>query len=260
MNEIITYGQNYKLTPGIKVFVKSAKKVCENVTVISSNLSSELNLFLSSNGVKIVDAMELAKKHNVQNGISPYTLKVIFFYIYIKNYTLCDNVYLCDFTDLFFQKNPFDLIQNKNPYVTSENYYINMCETNSTWLNICYNNDVYNLLKKYEIINGGSILGNRDTTTELLKEMCADMSGIISRIGNYQNIDQASLNKTIYFDSYRYNIMNQMEIVNMAHHETARVNFSKINNFITINEKTPYVIHQYDINKKLENHLYESHK
>jgi hypothetical protein len=228
--------------------------------VISSNLSLELNLFLKANGVKIIDADDLAKKHNIQNNISPYTLKVIYFYIYIKKYTIAENVYLCDFTDLFFQKTPFDLIQNEKPYVTSENYYINKCETNSTWLNICYNNDVYNLLKKYEIINGGSILGKRYSTIELLKEMCADMSAIISRIGNYQNIDQASLNKTIYFDLHRYNIINGMEIVNMAHHEKASVIHNTTDNMIMINEKIPHIIHQYDINKELENYLYATHK
>ena len=33
MNEIITYGKGYKLTPGIKVFIKSAKEVCKHVTI-----------------------------------------------------------------------------------------------------------------------------------------------------------------------------------------------------------------------------------
>ena len=33
------------------------------------------------------------------------------------------------------------------------------------------------------------------------------MGSIISRVGNYQNIDQASLNKVVYFDEYNYSIL-----------------------------------------------------
>lgn len=253
MDEIITYGQGYKLSSGIKVFVKSAKNICSNVTIIASGLTNDLLKFLKDYDINVVDAKEMAKKYNVKVDISPYTLKVIYFYLYCKHYSTASNVYLCDFTDIFFQKNPFDLIQNPKPYITSENYNICNCETNTTWINLCYNSDIYNLLKKYEILNGGSILGNRENTTNLLKEMCLDMTEIISRIGNYQNIDQASLNKTVYFDQKRYNILNNLEIANLAHFSKAKVNYEPM---ITINDKLPYVIHQYDVIKTLESHLY----
>lgn len=253
MNEIVTYGQGYKLSPGIKVFVKSAKSVCNNVTIICSGLTKDLIKFLNEHNINVVEADEIARKYNVKTSISPYTLKVIYFYLYCKHYSTSSNVYLCDLTDVFFQKNVFELIKNNKPYVTSENYNICNCKTNTTWLNLCYNEDIYNLLKQYEILNGGSILGNRESVTELLKEMCLDMTGIISRIGNYQNIDQASLNKTIYFDQYRYNILNRFEIANLAHFSSAKVEF---NDLIAIDNKIPYVIHQYDVIKPLENYLY----
>ncbi len=41
MNEIVTYGQNYKLTPGIEVIVQSVKKINCTLTVIDVNLKSE---------------------------------------------------------------------------------------------------------------------------------------------------------------------------------------------------------------------------
>ena len=257
-NEIITFGQGYKLSSGIKVFVQSAKKVCNNVTIICSGLSKDLTEYLEANDVNLVDAKELALKHNVQTNISPYTLKVIYFYLYTKHYSSASDVYLCDFTDIYFQKSPFELLQNTKPYVTSENHYICNCETNTTWIKLCYNNDIYNLLKKYQIINGGSILGNRETVVGLLKEMCADMTQIISRIGNYQNIDQASLNKTVYFDQYRYNILSNFEIMNMAHFGNAKVGLGK--DAITINGNVPHVIHQYDVIKNLESELYVNHQ
>jgi len=257
MNEIITFGKGYNLTPGIKVFVGSAKKYCDKLTIICSNISSDLKKYLEQNKVNVVDADRIAVTHNVQTSISPYTLKVIFFYLYCKHYCSSENVYLCDFTDLYFQKDLFKLINNSKPYVTSENYLIENCETNTTWINICYNRDIYNLLKKYEIINGGSILGSKSGSLDLLKEMCTDMTQIISRIGNYQNIDQASLNKVIYFDQERYNILNKLEIANLAHLEKSVVNIKA--DIIEINNREPYVIHQYDVIKDIETHLYKTY-
>jgi hypothetical protein len=255
MNEIITFGKGYSLSSGIKVFVKSAKRFCDKLTIICSNLTPELTEFLQQNEVNIVNADDIAVKHNVQTSISSYTLKVIFFYLYCKHYCNSKNVYLCDFTDICFQKNLFELIANQKPYVTSENYLIANCQTNTTWINLCYNVDIYNLLKKYEILNGGSILGKVEGVTNLLKEMCADMTQIISRIGNYQNIDQASLNKVVYFDQARYIILNKMEIANLAHFGNASVVLEK--DKVAINKKEPYVLHQYDVIKPLEKFLYE---
>ena len=255
MNEIITFGKGYTLNLGIKVFVKSAKRFCDKLTIICSNLDPELIQFLKQNEVNVVNADDIAFKHNVQTSISPYTLKVIFFYLYCKHYCTSKNAYLCDFTDLCFQKNLFDLITDEKPYVTSENCLIANCQTNTTWINLCYNADIYNLLKQYEILNGGSILGKLEGVTGLLKEMCADMTQIISRIGNYQNIDQASLNKVVYFDQARYNILNNLEIANLAHFEKASVNLKK--DKVTINKKEPFVLHQYDVIKPLEQFLYD---
>ena len=254
MNEIITFGKGYKLSPGIKVFVKSAKNFCKTLTLITSGITDELKHFLLDNNVNLVEADEMSVKHNVNTTISPYTLKVIYFYLYCKYYCTSSNVYLCDFTDVFIQKDPFQLIENYKPYVTSENSNIGNCKTNTTWINLCYNPDVYKLLMKYDIINGGSILGNREACVALLKEMCVDMTQIISRIGNYQNIDQASLNKVVYFDQYNYNILNNFEITNLAHFPNANVNTQS--DVISIDGKQPCVIHQYDVIKNLENFLY----
>lgn len=257
MNEIITFGKGYQLNDGIKVFVKSAKNICDNITVICSNLSTELLGFLKSNNVNIVDADELTTKHTVNSSLSPYTLKMIFFYLYCKNYCSSNAVYLCDFTDLCFRKNLFELITNSKPYVTTENFVIEKCQTNTTWLNLCYNPDIYHLLKKKEILNGGSILGELEGVVSLLKEMCTDMTHIISRIGNYQNIDQASLNKVVYFDKIRYNIFSNLEIANLAHLGNSSVNLTPES--ITINQKEPYVLHQYDFIKSLEQFLYQQY-
>lgn len=257
MGEIITYGKGYKLTPGIKVFIKSAISTGNKVTIIGSQLHDDVLDYASKNNVYVYDSEFLSKKYNVQDSISPYTLKVIYFYLYCKHISKEKEIYLCDFTDIYFQKNVFNLIKNDKPYVTSENKIINTCSTNSTWINICYNNDIFNLIGKREILNGGSILGKREACVYLLDEMCKDMSSIISRVGNYQNIDQASMNKVVYFDQYNHNILKDGEILNSAHSGNAKV--TKEKGLYYINGKIPYVIHQYDVIKDLEKELYEKY-
>jgi hypothetical protein len=84
--------------------------------------------------------------------------------------------------------------------------------------------------------------------------MCDDMALIISRIGNYPNIDQASLNKVVYFDSYRHNILEHLKVANLAHLANSDVSIE--NEKIQINNVVPHVIHQYDVIKQIENHLY----
>jgi hypothetical protein len=247
MNEIITFGMGYKLIQGIKVFVNSAKQHCDLLTILGSNLDIEVLNFLKSKNINYIDVKDIVEKYNVNLQLSPYTLKVIFFYLYSKYYTTSKNLYLCDFTDIYIQKNVFELIKNDKPYVTSENHIIGHCNTNTAWLNICYNEDIYNILSKKEIINGGSILGQRNFVIELLKEMCIENTNIINRIGNYQNIDQAALNKIVYFNSYNYNILNKLEIINFAHLSNSNLeygDFIKVNNHV--NNTIPYVIHQYD--------------
>ena len=230
MGEIITYGKGYSLTPGIKVFIKSAIQTGNKVTIIGSQLGADVLKYAEDNNVTIYNSEILSKKYNVNDNISPYTLKVIYFYLYCKHVSKEEDVYLCDFTDVYFQKNVFELIKNNKPYVTSENKKINTC---------------------------GSILGKRDACLYLLDEMCKDMSSIITRIGNYQNIDQASMNKVVYFDQHNHNILKDGEILNCAHSGNAVT--KNVNGIYFINNIASHVIHQYDVIKSLEKELYEKY-
>jgi len=130
MGEIITYGKGYSLTPGIKVFIKSAIQTGNKVTIIGSQLGADVLRYAEDNNVTVYNSEILSKKYNVNDNISPYTLKVIYFFLYCKYISKTHEVYLCDFTDVYFQKNVFELIKNNNPYVTSENKIINSCQTN----------------------------------------------------------------------------------------------------------------------------------
>ena len=247
MNEIITYGQNYSLNKGIENFVKSAIKTNNTVTVIGYNLKQDVLDYLKQNNCNFVDAGQIAKKYSVDMNLSPYTLKVIFFYLYCSKISTADNVFLCDFTDVYFNKNIFDFVSVK-PMVFGEGQIIRNCQTNTTWINLCYNQDIYGLLQKYEIINGGAILGWRSQCIGLLKEMCLDTSIILGRIGNYANIDQAILNKVVRFDQYRYEIGSKTTVLNLAQ-VSIQTKWNKSN--------VPAVFHQYDGHPDVESFINE---
>lgn len=253
-NEIITFGTNYNLVPGIRVFIRSAKLVCNNITVIDLNLNKEIKDFLHKENVNIFDANYFLTKNAVNPHLSPYTLKVIFFYLYCKHISNANNVYMADFTDVLFQSNPFDIIKNNKPYVIGENVLIKNCKVNSDWMNICFNHDIYNILKNNEILNGGMYLGSREAMVYLLSQMTVELQQIISRIGNYSIPDQAALNKLVYFDQHRYNILTGFELFNMAHF--GGESFKKNNGLYSFKNIIPRVIHQYKSNKTLETQIY----
>ena len=255
MNEIITFGTKYNLVPGIKVLIKSAKQVCTNVTVIDLNLDLEVKQFLCDQNINVFDANYFLEKHSVDSNLSPYTLKVIFFYLYCKHISTADKVYMADFTDVLFQSNPFDVIDSDKPYVISENALIKNCQVNTDWMHICFNADVFKLLQDKEIVNGGMYLGTRHAMIFLLQQMTVELQQIISRIGNYLIPDQAALNKLVYFDKHRYNILSGLNLFNMAHFSKEPFQQTSDNKYI-FNKVVPKVIHQYKANKTLENQIY----
>ncbi len=250
--EIVTFGMNYSMNDGIRVFCESALKNADKVTVIGTNLQPDVIQYLKERGVFYEEADKLSKWHKIPLTLSPYTLKVLFFYIYAKKYCEADDLYMCDFTDVFIQKRPFELIKEDKCYVSSENHPVGQCQTNATWINLCYNQDLFKLLYNKNILNGGSILGSRENCVYLLKEMVKDCQSIINRIGNYQNIDQASMIKSVYFDLYNYNILKNAEIFNMAYGKTYFPNYKWDGSKVVIGENTPYIVHQYDVDKDLE--------
>jgi ADP-glucose pyrophosphorylase len=162
---------------------------------------------------------------------------------------------MCDLTDVFVQQNVFDLIKNDKPYISSENNTIENCQTNTTWINLCYNSDVFNILRSKEILNGGMYLGTKKCLIELFKELCLELSQIISRIGNYLIPDQAALNKLVYFDFHRYNIVKDYSLLNLAHHSNNKSIELKTDTF-TIESFIPSVVHQYKVNDSFANKLY----
>lgn len=245
-NEIICYAQGYdskKLANFINSFNLNVRGA--DLIIITKNTELKCNQVTQVNS----DIMDLAYK--VDTSLSPYTLKVIYFYLYCKHISKADNVFLCDCTDVFFNQSPFGILKDKVSVFT-ENELIKNCLVNTEWVKLCYNQDILNLLYQKPIINGGLILGNRIECLSLLKEMCVEISGVIGRIGNYRNLDQAVLNKVVYFDELKYNIESTWDAVNCAHLTNTGIIPIFKNNKLYLDDFTPHIVHQYPCFKNLE--------
>ena len=252
-NEIITFGKGYKMNDGIKVIVQSAKNVNAQLTVIGVDLDKDAIRYITKNNGTYVDGTELAAKHNIDLTLSPYTLKIIFYTLYCQKYCKSDNVFVCDFTDVCFQKDIFELVTDKVT-VHSENKQIATCDVNTTWLRICYGDDVYNKIKSNNILNSGTYFGRRSDIVDLLNRMCESIVTVLNRVGNYLIIDQAAMNVVVYDDPSNFNIREDNMVYNLAH--SAKDSFSVDSDYIVVNNILPYVLHQYDVMPKLKEFLY----
>lgn len=253
MNEIITCGVKYELVPGIKVFVQTAKHVCDKLTIINLDMSDDTISYLKDQNVNIVEASDFIAKYNVNIKLSPYTLKVIFNYLYSKHVCNATNIFVSDITDVCFQHNPFSLIKNKKPYVSTENMLFKHCKTNTAWAVHCYNNDINSLLMDYAIINSGLVFGERNGVVDLLSDVLLECKLIIERVGNYPIIDQIAFNKTIYLNNQSVNFISDNSLLNMAN---CKLPLSKKTVF-ALETNTPVVLHQYNRNSEISNDLYE---
>lgn len=243
MNEIIAFGSKYSLNNGIRVFVKSSKLYCDKLTIIVLNIEQNLRDFLEQENVNIIEGSELAQKYNINTNISPFTLKVIFYYLYIKHYTKSKNVFICDITDNYFKGNVFNLLsEDKSIFVASEDNKIKNCDVNGTWIRTCYGEYIYNQIRDKNIINSGTLLGTRDECIAFLDKVTKDCNQILSKI-SYPIIDQAVYNKIVHLNEHKVNIISD-GIVNMSHLKDK----TKID--------TALVLHQYDIDEKLKQSIY----
>ena len=252
-NEVITFGKGYSMNDGIKVIVQSVKNVDAQLTVIGVDLDERAIKFITKNNGTYIDGRELAEKHNIDLNLSPYTLKIIFYALYCQKYCKSDNVFICDFTDICFQKDVFELVTDKVT-VHSENKQIATCDVNTTWLKICYGDEVYNKIKSNNILNSGTYFGRRSDIIDLLNRMCDSIVRVLNRVGNYLIIDQAAMNVVVYDDPDSFNIREDNMVYNLAH--SAKDSFSVEDKRVSVNGIQPYVLHQYDVMPKLKEFLY----
>lgn len=260
-NEIIVYAQNYTLGEGLKAFVKGVvnQKLTKELTFLYKNVDNNVLHFLKENNIRTYNVEFLDKQYNVNVGLSMYTLKTVYFYLYSKHVSLADNLLLTDCSDVYFNKNPFNLLKDKI-LVFAEDEVIGKCQTNLIWMAHCYDREIASLTLNKIIVNGGLFLGKRKQCVDLFSEMMIEIKGVISRVGNYPNIDQAILNKVIHFGGVENYINRSKEVINFAHYiNKFPCETTEKNGLLTIDNYIPTILHQYNRVKPLEQKIYSLH-
>jgi hypothetical protein len=251
MNEVLTYAQDYDLVPGATAFVESFLKTQQNsqLTVIFKNLKPGLLDYLKSKSVNLVDATEYDQKYKVTD-LSPYTLKIIYYHLYIKRACKSDNLFVSDFTDVYFLKDPFTLLEDKIS-VFNEDEIFEKCPTNLTWLKLCYEQSVVSSLLEKTIINSGVVLGSRQNFIEHFSKMVDEIKYVVGRIGNYPTIDQTIHNKVVYTNPEKYSNHSDHRIINFAHYISKYKYDGPTDSTV--------VLHQYNRLETLRSEIYEKY-
>jgi hypothetical protein len=228
---------------GIKVTIKSLREhYKEKIIVLHKNIDERLLQFLIQQDVECIDCTD----YNVLFKTSPYNNKVLYLFLFLKRniekYKHYD-VMLCDIGDVYFTIDPFSICVNqKQPLVLFlEDQPFKDCKCNSTWIAICYNQQILEKINNCIVINAGIYLASYLHLFEFFSLMVKEMSYIFSRI-NYPIVEQAIVNKLIYIDKINC-ILDSQNVNNMAQGIKTEAN-NKIN-------------HQYKVNPKIKLGLYK---
>lgn len=229
---------------GIKVTIKSLREhYFGEIVVLYNNVSSNFLDFLKTQNINLIDC----SSYNVIFKTSAFNNKIIYTFLFFKkNFELLQNknILFCDIGDFYFAINPFNL--KKDAVVLGlETLKLGECDTNATWINICYNNHILNQISSNIVINSGFILGPFEKIYSLFETMINELQSILSKI-NYPITDQAIVNKLVYIDKFDV-FLEKKHINNMAQKNDDTI--KPIN-------------HQYNKiqNKKLMNFLYKKYE
>ena len=235
------YEGNTETFPGIEVTIRSLREVYNgSIIVLCNNVSEKLIAFLEKHNVTTINCTSYEVKYKT----SPFNNKIIYAYLFLraeKEKLKSTDILFCDIGDMYFQINPFNLL-NKNIYVSLETNQIKECPVNREWLNICYGNDITKVIETNIVINSGFILASYEQLLKLFQNMTNDMSQIFSKI-NYPITDQAILNKLVYYDNIEC-CLGEKDIINISQYK-GPLKFGK------------NIIHQYKVNKALTQSIYQ---
>lgn len=242
-SEVIFYieGTNYDFN-GIKVTLKSLREhYSGKITVLYKDVDDRLiNLVTASEAIPYD-----CSSFKVTFKTSPYNNKVLYSFLYLKNYSNLegtDKVLICDISDVYFKINPFSLLSSQNKFTMFlEDKTFEFCECNSTWMEICYNSHILDLVKHKVVINAGIYLSPFNSLKEFLQLMVNEMSHVLGKI-NYPIVEQALVNKLIYVDNFEV-ILDSKNVNNMAQQIKTDIN-NNIN-------------HQYKVFPQIKEFLYK---
>lgn len=253
MNAAISLSVNFQYDY-LKPYLKSFNE-CVNADLFMITDHNTTTIPFKTNKIHFINVFELIKKHNVAN-LTPYNLKPILFYLFLKELKTTNkykNILLTD-VDVIFQNDPF-IVYNKNfansgLVLCEERHFYKDCQTNSVWFKQGYN-EYYEQVKDKKILNCGVTIGPIDDLIDYQKKVAIELGAVLAR-QNYFAYDQVILNYFTY-------ITKTLQFKTLSHPNDYIIHLSQedeitdlslwLKNNIICNPKTgnPFtIIHQFD--------------
>lgn len=254
-NLIIAASINYSKEQ-INPFIQSLNKVFDGTLVLFTN--KKFNYKKLNYSIIQINPY-VAYSNSIYGNIktrSANNIRFIWYKEFLKNNKSFSNILLIDIRDVYFQKNPFEFVQNKI-LVAQEDNCISNCPYNSDWIRSLYGEDVLKEMQNNPIYCSGTILGSREIIDELIEYEIMHMS---QYKGDDKIIDQGIFNYFVFEKSENCTINNNKtgSIYTMGYSNT--FNFNKFGELINNNNEPYAIIHQYDRYKWLANYFTEKYK
>ena len=244
----------------LKRFVSSFRKYNQEddlVIVTSLHDSKKLKPELSSYNVKYaVFESHHAMKTSINN--SRYHKYIEFLSDTNVEY---DKILLSDGRDVFFQENPFDVVEENHIYFIKEEDCVTIGQEhyNSTWIKQCYTKKIYYQLKHFNIICSGIVVGNKKNILLYIKNMLYKINKVLN--SREQNrfldvFDQGITNYIIYKNPDIFNNLSVLENGNLALHCALTLKHKPDyiqlkNGYIYYGETIPSIVHQFTSSKEM---------
>lgn len=250
----------------------------KNLILSFREVNREDDLVLFIDDVNLSDAKKLYENYNVkfyayhmhEIVTSPiHNTRHIRFLEFLLDNPQYEKVFMTDTKDVIFQHNPFESMPHDGVFVFQEDSnfrIVNDQNVNAWWIKRAYGEEVYNLMKSYNVICSGTILGSYQEIVIFLKAVKNE----IKRIKNDDRdvfvgmiLDQAIVNwmcrlhpvfSNDVFIKENGDIVATLGVTTSTTmneiHQRDEVLIKEYS--LMVNKRIPSVLHQYDRNDTLK--------
>jgi hypothetical protein len=247
MNITIALSINYG-RKNVLPFLKSYNKYASGDLYLITDRPDQ---FTGFEKVKTVNIFDMAKKYKINLNLTPFNLKPILYYFFLKDFKEDCNVLLTD-VDVIFQEDPFKILEKVKTdtfIICEEKKLYSECDTNTTWFNMGYSPD-YDKVKDKKILNCGITIGSKESIKDYQKQVAYELQNVLAR-QYYFAYDQVILNVLYYvFNSIKPTILTHGNdyIVHLAHvsdNELTNDNVKNAKLYASNDEPYP-IVHQFN--------------
>jgi len=249
----------------IEVFVESfrSKNISDDIyMLVEESASLEKINYLKKNSVNILyfGSSEIL-------GTQPNNYRFLKFFDFLKENTNYNNILISDVSDVYFQSDPFEDLKGEFIFFAEEEDLIKIGENgfNSRWILQCFGNNELEKIKNNPIICCGTIIGSYNNVLEYCKKSSSEMMRV-------KNENPQSFSDMMDQGIHNYICYNNMDLFigpsikkNGDFFATVGITATENPNsilisgsLISVNEKTPRIIHQYNRSPELSSLIISS--